>query len=130
MRKVINCYKCEKKWHIKRDYPDQKKNKDDKNVGSSTSMNVLKDNSNDANGDMLSIASNSEHLVDFWILDTMCSFHVTSNRDCFDNYKLVNFGIVTMSNGAHCKITGTGNIRIKTLDGVVKTLCDVSMYHT
>jgi hypothetical protein len=34
-RKDINCYKCGKKWHIKRDYPDRKKNKDDKNEGSS-----------------------------------------------------------------------------------------------
>jgi hypothetical protein len=85
----------------------------------------LEDNSDDANGDMLSVSSNSEHLVDFWILDSMCSFHMTSNRDWFDNYKLVNFGIVTMGNGAHCKIIGTGNIKIKTFDGVVRTLCDV-----
>jgi hypothetical protein len=37
----------------------------------------------------------------------------------------VNSGIVTMDNGAHCKITGIGNIRIKMFDGVVRTLCDV-----
>ena len=30
-----------------------------------------------------------------------------------------------MGNGAQCKITGTGNIRIKMFDGVVRTLCDV-----
>jgi hypothetical protein len=30
-----------------------------------------------------------------------------------------------MGNGAYCKITGIGNIRIKMFDGVVRTLCDV-----
>jgi hypothetical protein len=30
-----------------------------------------------------------------------------------------------MGNGAHCKITNIGNIRIKMFDGMVRTLCDV-----
>jgi hypothetical protein len=30
-----------------------------------------------------------------------------------------------MINGAHCKIIGIGNIRVKMFDGVVRTLCDV-----
>jgi hypothetical protein len=30
-----------------------------------------------------------------------------------------------MGNGAHCKITGIGSIRIRMFDGVVRTLCDV-----
>jgi hypothetical protein len=37
----------------------------------------------------------------------------------------VNYDIVTIGNGAHCKITSIGNIRIKMFDGVVRTLCDV-----
>jgi hypothetical protein len=87
----------------------------------------VEDNSNDIDGDMLFVASNSEHPVDSWILDSACSFHATPNRDWFDTYRSVNSGIVTMGNGAHCKIriTGIGNIRIKMFNGVVKTLCDV-----
>jgi hypothetical protein len=80
-RKNINCYKCGKKGHIKQDCPDRKKNKDDKNECSSKSTNVVEDNSDDLEGDMLSVASNSEHLVDSWILDSACLFHVTPNRD-------------------------------------------------
>ena len=49
---------------MKRDCPNQKKNKDDENEGSSKSVNVVEDNSDDADGDMLSVASNSEHPVD------------------------------------------------------------------
>ena len=69
---------------MKWDCPDQKKNKDDDNEGSSKSANVIEDNSYDADGDMLSVASNSEQSVDSWILDSVCSFHVTPNRDWFD----------------------------------------------
>jgi hypothetical protein len=82
-------------------------------------------NSDDIDGDMLSVASNSKHLVDSWILKSACPFHVTSNRDWFDTYMLVNSGIVTMGNGTHCKITDMGNIMIKMFDGVVKLLYDV-----
>ena len=124
-RKDINCYKCRKKWHIKQDCPNRKKNKDDENEGSLKSTNVVEDNSDDVDGDMLSVTSNSKHPVDSWILDLGCSFHVTPNKDWFDTYRSVNSGIVTMSNGAHCKITDIGNIRIKMFDGVVRTLCDV-----
>jgi hypothetical protein len=124
-RKDINCYKRRKKGHMKRDCLDLKNNKDNENEGSSKSVNVVEDNSDDADGDMLSVASTSAHSVDSWILDSACSFHVTPNRDWFNTYRSVNSGIVTMSNGTHCKITGIGNIRIKMFDGVVRTLCDV-----
>jgi hypothetical protein len=110
---------------MKRDCPEWKKNKDDENEGSSKSANVVEDNSNDVDGDMLFVISTSEHLVDSWILDSACSFYVTPNKDWFDTYKSVNYGIFTMGNGAHCKITGIGNIIIKMFDGVVRTLCDV-----
>ena len=85
----------------------------------------MEDISDNAVGDMLSVASNLEHPVDFWILDSACSFYVTPNKDWFDTYRSINYGIVTMGNGAHCKITGIGNIRIKMFDGVVGMLCDV-----
>jgi hypothetical protein len=111
---------------MKWDCPDLKnEKKDDENEGSSRSTNVVEEDSDVADGDMLSVASTSEHLVDSWLLDLVCSFHVTSNRDWFDTYMLVNSGIVTMGSDAHCKITGIGNIRIKMFDGVVRTLCDV-----
>ena len=60
---------------MKRDYPDWKKKKDDENEGSSKSVNVLEDNSDDVDGNMLSVASNSEQPVDSWILDS--AFHFT-----------------------------------------------------
>jgi len=63
--------------------------------------------------------------MDSWLLDSACLFHVTFNRNWFDTYRSVNSGIVTMGNGAHCKITGMTNIKIKMFYGLVRTLCDV-----
>ena len=50
----------------------------------------MEDNSDDVDGDMLSIALNSEHPVDSWILDSTCSSYMMPNRDWLDTYKLVN----------------------------------------
>jgi hypothetical protein len=57
----------------------------------------------------------------------MNSSHVTKWRFFFFFFvvKLVNSDIVTMGNGAHCKITDIENIRIKMFDGVFQTLYDV-----
>jgi hypothetical protein len=82
-RNDVNCYKCGKKWHMKRDCLDlNNKKKDDENECSSRSANVVEEDSYAADGDMLSIASTSEHLVDSWLLDSACLFHMTSNRGC------------------------------------------------
>ena len=124
-RKDINYYKCRKKGHIKPDCLDPKKNKDGENEGSSRFMNIMEDNSDDDDGDTLYVASNSEHPMVSWILDSTCSFHVTFNRDCFDTYKSVNYDIFTMDNSAHYKITSIRNIMIKMFYGVFQTLCDV-----
>jgi len=124
-RKDVSFYKCSKKWHIKWDCIDQKKNKDNENEGSSRSVNIVEDDSDAADGYMLFVVSNSEYPVNPWILDSTFSFHVTSNRDLFDTYMLVNSDILTMGSGAHWKITGICNIRVKMFDGMVRTLCDL-----
>ena len=59
-RNDINCFKCGKKGHMKRDCPNWKKKKDDENESSSKSTNVVEVNSDDADGDMLSVTSNSK----------------------------------------------------------------------
>jgi hypothetical protein len=110
-RKDINCYKCGKNANIKWDCPDRKKNKDNENEGSSKFANVVEDNSDNADGDMLFVASNSEHHVD----SELSMFVLRDAQDWFDTYRSINSSIVTMGNGAHCKITGIGNIRIKYL---------------
>ena len=79
----------------------------------------------DSNGDMLFVSSSANRLIDSWVLDSVCSFHVTPHKDWFNTYKLVNCGSVLMGNDATCKVVGIGIIKIKMFDNVVRTLREV-----
>ena len=69
-------------------------------------------NSN-SNGDMLSVSSSANWLIDSWILDSACSFHITRHKDWFNIYKSVNCGFVLKGNDAACKIVGIGTIKTR-----------------
>ena len=58
-------------------------------------------------------------------MDSACSYNVTPNKDWFDTYRLVNSSYVLMGNDASCRVFRMGNIGVKMLDGVIRTLCDV-----
>jgi hypothetical protein len=53
-------------------------------------MNVVEENLESGDKDMLSISSISDHPINSWILYSVCSYHMTPNKDWLDNYKLVN----------------------------------------
>ena len=74
---------------------------------------------------MLSVSSCQDHLMDSWIMDSECSYHMTHNKDWFDTYRLVNSGSIMMGNDASCRVVRMGNIRLKMFDGVIRMLCDV-----
>lgn len=46
-------------------------------------------------------------------------------RDWFSTYEGGSGGAVIMENNAPCKIIGVGTVRIRMLDGIVRTLTDV-----
>jgi len=47
------------------------------------------------------------------------------HKDWFSIYDPVDLSVVNMSNNAQCNVAGIGAIKIKTHDGVVKTLSNV-----
>lgn len=47
---------------------------------------------------MLLVSSSFDHLTDSWIMGSICSYHMTPNKDRFDTYNLVNFGYIQMGN--------------------------------
>ena len=66
-RKDIQCYKCGKKGHMKRDCPEKKKGGmvSENKEGSSKFANVVaEEDSESGDSDMLSISSSSDHLTD------------------------------------------------------------------
>jgi len=50
---------------------------------------------------------------------------MSHNRDWFTAYEPVYDGLVLMGNNAQCKVVGEGTIKIKTHDGIVRTLTGV-----
>ncbi|RVX11676.1 Retrovirus-related Pol polyprotein from transposon TNT 1-94 [Vitis vinifera] len=89
-RKTYNVTSVEKKGHTKQDCPEKKKGGSisENKEGSSKFANiVVKEDSKSGNGDMLLVSSSSDHLIDSWILDSACSYHMTSNKDWFNTYK-------------------------------------------
>ena len=67
--KDIQCYKCEKKGHIKRECPEWKKGNIENKEGTSKSTNVVEEGESESvDGDMLSVSSSRDHLMDSWIM--------------------------------------------------------------
>ena len=50
---------------------------------------------------------------------------MSPHKDWFSTYDLVDSTVVHMGNNAQCKVTGIGTVKIKTHDGVVRTLSNV-----
>ncbi|KAG8492823.1 hypothetical protein CXB51_010147 [Gossypium anomalum] len=110
------CYKLHNK--IKREAANQK-GKQPKNFGKA---DVVEDYSN---GELLVTSVNNSKVSEEWILNSGCTFHMSSNRDWFTTYKTMSEGVVLMGNNTSCKIAGVGTIKVKIFNGVVITLSDV-----
>ena len=74
---------------------------------------------------MLFVSSKPDHLMDSWIMDLTCSYHMMPNKDWFDTKKLVNSGSTLMGNDASCRAVEIGSIKVNMFDGVIRMLCDV-----
>jgi len=60
-----------------------------------------------------------------WILHSGCTYHMCPHKDWFSTYDPVDSIVVHMGNNAQCNATGVGTVKIKTHDGVVRTLSNV-----
>ncbi|KAL0315376.1 UNVERIFIED_CONTAM: hypothetical protein Sradi_5415800 [Sesamum radiatum] len=109
---------------MRRDCPKLKKQADEKRDDSSKSTNVVQNDDSDCgDGDSLSVSTNQ--YMDACILDSECSYHITSNREWFTSYRSGNSGSVYLGDDRCCNIVGIGEIRVKMYDGTVRTLSDV-----
>ena len=89
-------------------------------------MNVVEEgDSKSGDGYMVLVSSSRDHITDSWIMDSACSYHMTSNKDRFDTYRLVNSSFVLIDNDVSCRVVIIGNFIVKMFDGVIRTLCDV-----
>ncbi|CAA7038048.1 unnamed protein product [Microthlaspi erraticum] len=59
---------------------------------------------------------------DRWIIDSGCSYHMTSRRDWFEDYEDVTGGQVMLADDRTVRVEGIGTIRINANGGTVKRL--------
>ncbi|EOY34202.1 Uncharacterized protein TCM_041944 [Theobroma cacao] len=64
----------------------------------------------------------NDNLMDTWILDLACCFHICLRRDWFSTYQSVDMGTVQLEDDFSLSVVGIGTIRIKMFDGMVRSL--------
>jgi hypothetical protein len=107
---------------MKQDLEDKKNQK-----GSIDLVSVADGESDDSevSVDVLSVSSGKNSLIDSWVSDSACSYHICPNRMWFDTFKSCNVGTVLMGNDARCKAIGLGTIKVRMFDGIVRILTNV-----
>ena len=86
--------------HFRRQYKSlKKKNEDD-------SANAITEEVQDA----LLLAVDSP--LDYWVLDSEASFHITPHREIIQNYVAGDFGKVYLADGSALDVMGLGDVRI------------------
>uniref|UniRef100_A0ACD5XBE3 Uncharacterized protein n=1 Tax=Avena sativa TaxID=4498 RepID=A0ACD5XBE3_AVESA len=82
--------------------------------------------SDSSDGECLAVFAACASRDDEWILDSACSFHICCNKDWFSSYESVQTGdFVRVGNDNPCHIVGVGSVKIRTHDGVTRTLSEV-----
>ncbi|VFQ59788.1 unnamed protein product [Cuscuta campestris] len=110
--KNVVCWVCKEVGHVKSQCPN-KKNKISAVVG----------NASDDDSDALILSM--ESYVDSWVMDFGASFHAMHSGEAMVNLKKGDFGKVKLGNGKILKVTGMGDIDLKTSFGTTWSLQNV-----
>ena len=76
----IECYKCKRKWHMKKNCPNDWVDKGNKKKVDDTANSVT---SGDGDFESTLIVTSRESSTDEWILDSGCLYHMCPNKDLF-----------------------------------------------
>lgn len=116
-----NCWFCNKEEHIKQFCPERKKGND----GSSEKSDSINISNGYESGDVLAVSVNGTK--GDWVLDSCCTFHMTSRRDQFIKFKQFDGGKMLLGDDTMCEITSIGFVWFKMWNGIFKTLEDVRL---
>lgn len=59
---------------------------------------------------------------DQWVMDSGCTYHMCTEKEWFKNFKVEDHEHVYMGKNNHCRVKGTGSIRLKLNSGKLVTL--------
>ena len=113
-KKKVQCHKCKKWGHIKKDCPDL-------SGGSSANVVTHGDDSDDSS-DVLLVSDSRSTKDEAWMLDSASSFHATPNREWFSLYKSGELETAYVCDDTGHRVAGVGDIKIKMFDGVERVL--------
>lgn len=108
----INCWYCKKEGHKKADCFARKKKLEG---GESAEAAVVID---------ALMVSDSWH-QEKWVIESGCSYHMTSRRDWFDTFEEVSSKQVKLGDDFTVDVQGVGSIKIKAYGGTIKVLNNV-----
>ncbi|VFQ77680.1 unnamed protein product [Cuscuta campestris] len=110
--KKVVCWVCKEVGHVKSQCPNKK-----------NEISAVVGNASDDDSDALILSM--ESYVDSWVMDSGASFHAMHNGEAMVNLKKGDFGKVKLGNGKILKVTGMGDIDLKTSFGTTWSLQNV-----
>ncbi|KAH9655442.1 hypothetical protein KPL70_022326 [Citrus sinensis] len=117
-QKNLRCFLCHKEGHFKKDCPEKKFQKKEKDGDAA----VVEEKGYESAGVCVATESKDKGK---WVLDSGCTFHMCPYKNYLTEYHDLDGGKVMMGNNAMCKIIGIGNIRFKLHDGSIRELKQV-----
>jgi hypothetical protein len=117
---------CKRNNHVIEDCWKLKNKERRKNKSQEDDKAIVASGDSSDSGDVLIAFASCVSMNSEWILHSACSYHVCINKDWFSTYEPVqNGGLVRMGDNTPCEVIGIGSVKIKTHDGMTRTLIDV-----
>lgn len=122
------CFYCKKPGHFISECEALKDKEQREGKGKRPMENQASLVDSEYDGDVLMATSSlllAEESSELWVLDFGCTFHMCHHKSWFDTYEEVNGGVVHLGNNTECEIMGIGSVKIKTHNGMIRTLSGV-----
>ena len=117
-RSKVTCWYCKKEGHVKKDCYARKRKMENEDDGEAA---VMVDKMQEI--DALTISDQDPR--ENWVIDSGCSYHMTSRREWFCEFIEATGGRVLLADDRAVTVQGTGSILINAKGGTVKKLTNV-----